>query len=66
MTLKQLEAFILEMVPAEQVLKKESTRVSRNPIFNATVEAIDKLDLDCGDGQCTSTNLLLALYTEKD
>lgn len=39
-TVKQLEAFILDIFPVKEVLKMESTRVLWNPIFNTALNSI--------------------------
>lgn len=38
---QQLEAFVLELFPGEEVLKKVSARVLCDQIFNAALESID-------------------------
>lgn len=55
-SLKQLEAFILEPCTGEEVLKKQSARVLWNPIFNADIEFIEKIDWDGVVARYTSMN----------
>lgn len=63
--LVDLERFMLDTFPGEAALKKESARKSSNPIFNASVESVDRADRDQGVARYTSTNHLLTLYMKK-
>lgn len=62
---KQLEAFMLERIPGEEVLKEESARFLWNPVFNASVESTEKPDWFNRVSRYTSMNRLLTSYLEK-
>lgn len=43
-TLKKLEEFLLSLSPKDEVLNEKLARHLLNPIFNASIWSIDKLD----------------------
>lgn len=64
-SLEDLDDFILSIFPEEDALKEKLARGFRNPMFNAALKSVNKLDRDQMVARYASTNRLLTSYMEK-
>lgn len=66
MKVKKLYKFLMSKFPGEEALKSEKNSTLWNPIFNYSVDKLDRRDCSGPVERCSSTKELLMDYIEEE